>query len=140
MFHSSPIKKTALEEIEQSQQNRAAQLYRPMLSPAKAASGREKARLKAEELRSLHRLARLALGREKITDKEDYKKQMAELRAQADALELDPDFLAEEELQYDQQDHQDDYEAQLEDFLVDEELELEQQLQDLQLESQEKKL
>lgn len=130
MFHSSPIRGTALEEIEQSQQNRAARFYRPMSSPVKKTTKRERARHTMEEIRSLHRQARLALGREKVTDTEDYNKQIEELRAQADALELDPDFLVEEE----REDYQEEYEAQLEDFLVDEELELEQQLMDLQLE------
>lgn len=140
MFHSSPIKGTALEEIEQSQQNRAARLYHPMLSPGKMVTGREKARHTAEEIRSLHRQTRLALGREKIADKEEYKKQMEELRVQAEELELDPDLLVEEERQVlEQEMNQDLYEAQLEDFLVDEELELEQQLRDLQLEEKEKK-
>lgn len=139
MFHSSPIRsRNALDDVEEKQKDRANRLYHPMSSPVAQRSGNHNKYKHSEEIRRLHRQARLALGREKITDTEDLEKQLRELREQADALDIDPDILAEEEVAlgdereeieaYDEQ-----LEEQLEDYIADAELELEQQLKDLQL-------
>lgn len=149
MFHSSPIRsQTALEEIEDLQKIRAAQLYQPMSSPlAKRtdsyhvkSKGNQKHK-QMEEIRRLHRQARLELGREKVSDTEDYNKQLLELKEQADTLEIDPNLLLDEEFDEDQggENYEEHLEDQLEDYLADAEFELEQQLKDLQIQDQEPK-
>lgn len=139
MFHSSPIRQpTALEEIEETQKARGSRLYRPMSSPVAKKLGQTEENSRSslkhkqlEDIRRMQRQLRLALAREKVVDTEDYNKQLAELKKQADLLEVDPDLLVEEE--FVEEEEVDEYEEQLEDFLADEELELEQQLKDLQI-------
>lgn len=145
MFHSSPLRgKLAVDDLEDKLKARANRLYHPMSSPIAQRTPSLPSRLKTkqDEIRRLHRQARLALGREKITDTEDWQKQLKELKEQADALDIDPDILAEEEIQLTQEhEYENQYEEyleeqleeQLEDYIADAELELEQQLKDMQL-------
>lgn len=145
MFHSSPIRsQLAVDDLEDKLKTRATRLYHPMSSPIAQRTLNLPSRLKTkqDEIRRLHRQARLALGREKITDTEDLQKQLKELKEQADALDIDPDILAEEETQlaqeHDYENQHEDFleeqlEEQLEDYIADAELELEQQLKDMQL-------
>lgn len=82
------------------------------------------------------RLQRLVAGRERISERENYARQLAELERQAAALDADPNELEETfhpERDDESFDTNDDYECELDDYLLQQELELEQQLQEMQL-------
>lgn len=133
---SSPIReRESLEAVEEQQRARAAALYRPMSSPvSKTAAARSSAadarnRAQMYHAREQLRLLRLVAGRERIDERENYARQLAELERQAAALDADPNELEEagwEEVS-------NDYESELDDYLLQQELELEQQLREMQL-------
>lgn len=84
-----------------------------------------------KQAREQLRLQRQVLGRERISERENYARQLAELERQAATLDADPNVL--EQTHQEDWDTTNDYEHELEDYLLQQELELEQQLREMQL-------